>query len=177
MMYLWATLLVVVNTAWLALSFLALPGNWLMVITTALVAWWRWDPKKGWTDQMFSIYVLAAIVLLAVAGEVVEFFAGAVGARKAGGSWRGSIGALLGGIAGVIAGTMLIPIPVLGTLIGAGGGACLGAWGLEAMGGRKGRGSLRAGLGAGVGWAVGAATKATLGALIWLIVTVAAFWP
>ncbi|OPX24144.1 MAG: hypothetical protein B1H04_02675 [Planctomycetales bacterium 4484_123] len=177
MVYLWAMLLVLVNTAWLALSLLALPGNWLMVLTTVLVAWWRWDPAKSYSDQMFSIYVLAAIVLLAVAGEIVEFFAGAAGARKAGGSWWASIGALLGGIVGVVVGTLLIPIPLLGTIIGAGGGACLGAWGLEALGGHKGRRSLKAGLGAGVGWIIGAATKAALGALIWLIVAVAAFWP
>lgn len=177
MIYLWAALLVLVNTVWLCLNLLALPGNWLMVVTTVLLAWWQWDGGKSAWDQMFSIPVLVAIVALAALGEVVEFFAGVAGAQKGGATGWGSAGALLGGIIGAIAGTVLIPVPVLGSLIGACGGACLGAWGLELIGGRTMRPAIRSGVGGGMGRLTGTLLKLLLGVLIWLIVAVAAFWP
>ena len=89
MMYLCASLLVVVNAFWLVLTLLMLPGNWMMVATTGLVAWWQWD--KG----MFSPWTLAAIAALAAAGEVVEFASSAFGVRKVGGT-RGAALALGG---------------------------------------------------------------------------------
>jgi uncharacterized protein YqgC (DUF456 family) len=171
--YVWATLLTLVNLIWLSLNLLTLPGNWLMVATTMLVAWWQWAAG----DPMFSLPTLVAIVALAALGEVVEFFAGVAGATKAGSTRWGSAGALLGGIVGAVAGTFLIPVPVLGSLIGACAGACLGAWGMELLGGRKMRPSIRAGIGGGVGRLAGAALKSFLGVLIWIIVAVAAFWP
>ena len=177
MIYVWATLLVLANTVWAALNLLALPGNWLMVITTALVAWWQWDRGKPAGQQMFGIPVLVLVFLLAAAGEVVELLAGAAGARKAGGSRWGSLGALAGGFVGAIAGTFVIPIPVLGSVVGACGGAFLGAWGMEMLAGRKARPAVRSGVGAGAGRFVGTSLKILLGALIWAVIAVAAFWP
>jgi len=177
MTYLAATLLVVVNLACLALNIFQLPGNWLMVATTALVAWWRWDKSRGVGDQMFSVYVLAAMVVLAAAGEVLEFVAGAAGAKKYGASRWGSAAALAGGLVGGVAGAFVIPVPVAGSLIGACGGACLGAWAVELGRGGKMDRSLRAGLGAGAGRLLGTVIKIALGAAIWVIVAVAAFWP
>jgi len=78
MLYLWLTALILLNAVWLVLVAFALPGNWLIVITTALFAWWRAD------DDIFSIYTLLAIAALAVAGELVEFLGAMGGAKKAG---------------------------------------------------------------------------------------------
>ena len=177
MSYLVATVLVVVNLAWLALNIVQLPGNWLMVATTSLVAWWRWDASKGVGEQMFSVQVLAAMVVLAAAGEVLELVAGAAGAKKSGASAWGSLAALFGAMIGGVVGTFAIPIPVVGSLLGACGGACLGAWAAELAKGRKMDHSIRAGVGAGVGRLLGTVLKIALGAVIWLIVAVAAFWP
>lgn len=177
MTYLVATLLVVVNLAWVGLNVLQLPGNWLMVATTAVVAWWRWDASKGPNDQMFSLYVLIAIVVLAVAGEVLEFVAGAAGAKKAGASRRASWAALVGGLLGALVGTFAIPIPIVGSLVGACGGACVGAWAAELSAGREMDHAVRTGVGAGVGRLAGTLIKMALGGVIWLIVAVAAFWP
>ena len=48
MVYVWATLLVLLNTIWLATVIAGLPGTWLMVVCTALLAWWKWeDPAAG----------------------------------------------------------------------------------------------------------------------------------
>jgi len=170
MLYLWSTLLILLNSVWLVLVVFGLPGIWLIVISTCLFAWWRW------ADGVFSIYTLLAITVLAVLGELVEFLAGAGGAKRAGAGWRGSIGALLGALTGAIFGTVLLPIPLLGTLIGACVGAGLGAWGLELSGGRKLQDSARFAMGAGIGEFLGITSKFILGILIWLIVAVAVFW-
>ena len=147
-----------------------------MVVCTALLAWWKWgDPATGQAG-MFSLATLITIVALATIGEFAEFFTGVVGSQKAGGSRRGSIGALSGGLVGAIAATFLIPIPILGSLIGACGGACLGAWGFELSGGRKMTESAQSGIGAGVGTLAGRIVKLAIGIAIWLIVAVAAFW-
>ncbi len=169
MTYLWAAILVLTNALWLVLDLLGLPGNWLMVAGTLLVAWLR--------PGMFSAGTLVAVVIVAAAGEVLELLSGALGARKGGAGRRGSAGALLGGFVGAIAGTFLIPVPVLGSLVGACAGACLGAWSLEMSGGRDFDESLRAGVGAGVGRALGTVVKLAAGVLLWLVIAVAAFVP
>lgn len=169
MVYFWSIVLIVFNTAWLCLNAFGLPGNWLIVISTCAFAWWRWD------DGVFSIYTLMVTVLLAIAGELIEFLAGMTGARRAGASWRGSVGALIGAVTGAAIGTLVAP--VIGTVFGACVGACVGAWGLELTAGKRMKESFRYGLGAGVGELVGITSKLILGVLIWLIVAVAAFWP
>jgi uncharacterized protein YqgC (DUF456 family) len=169
MVYLWSILLIVLNTVWLSLNAFGLPGNWLILMSTCAFAWWRWD------DGVFSIYTLIVIALLAIAGELVEFFAGMTGARRAGASWRGSVGALIGAVVGAMIGTLVTP--VVGTVFGACVGAGVGAWGLELTTGKHMKESFRHGLGAGVGEFIGITSKLILGVLIWLIVAVAAFWP
>ena len=57
--------------------------------------------------------------MLAGIGELLEAGAGAAGTKMGGGSSRGMLGAIVGGLVGAIVCTPLIPIPVLGTLIGA----------------------------------------------------------
>jgi len=171
MLYLWSVLLILLNAIWLALVVFGLPGNWLIVISTCLFAWWRAD------DAVFSIYTLILITILAILGELVEFFSGMAGAKRAGAGWRGSIGAIVGAVTGAILGTFLIPVLLLGTLIGACIGAGIGAWVLELSGGRKMQDSVRYGMGAGLGEFLGITSKFALGVLIWLIVAVAAFWP
>ncbi len=141
-----------------------------MIISTCLFAWWRWD------EQVFSIYTLIFVVVLAVIGEIIEFFAGMGGARKAGAGWFGSIGALVGAITGAIVGTFAIPVPMLGTLIGACVGAGLAASVVERIAGKKMDESVRTGLGAGAGVLVGTVSKLVLGGLIWIVIAVAAFW-
>ncbi len=171
MFYVWLSLLVVLNTVWLGLTFFALPGNWLIVISTSLFAWWQSD------NNVFSIYTLIIITALAFTGEVIEFLAGAGGAKKAGASWLGSIGAIAGAITGAVIGTFIIPIPFLGTLIGACGGAGLGTLAVEMLAGRKLEVSFRFGLGAGLGQFIGITSKVVIGLVIWLFVVVAVFWP
>ena len=164
-------LLILLNIIWLVLVFFGLPGNWLIVISTCLFAWWRWE------YDLFSIYTLVSIVALAVLGELFEFLGGMHGAKRAGASWRGSIAAIAGAVVGAIIGTFMIPILFLGTVLGACIGAGLSAWAVELSRGRKMEESVRCGLGAGLGELLGITAKVTIGIIICLIVTVAAFWP
>jgi len=171
MLYFWIILLILLNALWLALVLFALPGNWLIVITTALFAWWRAD------DGIFSIYTLVVIAVLAFLGELFEFFAAAAGARKAGAGLRGALGAVIGAVTGAVLGTFLIPVPLFDTLLGASIGAGLGAWLFELSAGRQARDSLRFAFGAGLGRFLGSTIKVAIGLLIWLTVAIAAFCP
>ena len=171
MLYLWSVILILLNACWLVLVLFGLPGNWLIVISTSLFAWW-WAE-----DAVFSLYTIIGITILAILGELVEFLGGLGGAKKAGAGWRGSLGALIGAVTGAILGTFVIPIPFFGTLIGACVGAGLGAWALESAAGQQIQKSARFGLGASLGVLLGTTTKFVIGMLIWLIVAVAAFWP
>jgi uncharacterized protein YqgC (DUF456 family) len=174
--YLLATLLTLFNLGCLLLVVIGLPGTWLMVGATLLLAWWRAaDPARN-QDAMFGLPALIAAVALAAIGEILEFLAGVFGSQAIGGSGRSGIGALIGGILGGILG-VAIPPPVLGTLLGACVGAAVGAWGVELHHGRPMRESLKSGLGAGVGRFMGTVGKLVCGVAIWVIVTVAAFWP
>ena len=174
MNYFCATMLVLLDTVWLALVVAGLPGNWLMVASAALLSWWL-DAGDG--GGMFSLWTLMAVLALAALGEVLEFFAGAAGSTRAGGSALAAAAALLGGIIGAIVGTFVVPIPILGSLIGACGGACGGSLLIELSRGRGMDRSLRIGLGAAGGRLLGTLGKLTVGSLIWLILAVAAFWP
>ncbi|TSA54532.1 MAG: DUF456 domain-containing protein [Planctomycetaceae bacterium] len=171
MLYLWLILLILLNIIWLMLVLFGLPGNWLIVISTCLFAWWRWE------DGIFSFYTLIAITVLAGLGELFELLGGMRGAKRAGASRRGSIAALAGAIAGAILGTFMIPVLFLGTVLGACIGAGLGAWAIEVSRGRKMEESVRSGVGAGLGELLGITAKVTAGIIIWLTVAIAAFWP
>lgn len=87
---------------------------------------------------------LAILAVLAVAGWAVEHVAGALGARRAGGSRAAVIGAILGALVGLA----FVP---LGLLLGPIAGAIAG----EMLSGRDPAGSVRTGLGTAVGVVVG----------------------
>ncbi len=171
MMYVWAILLILTNVVWLLLTLMALPGNWLMVVGAAVLAWVYWD------EGMFSPWTLLAVLLLAIAGEVLESITSAYGVKKVGGTKRGGWGSILGSILGALVGGVLIPIPIVGSLIGACLGAAIGAWGFELSGGMKKPQARKAGFAAGVGRLVGTVIKFAIGVVIFVIVAVAAFWP
>lgn len=162
--------LVMLNAFWLMLVLVTLPGNWLMVVSTCVFAWWQWE------DGFFGWPFLLTITVLALIGELVEFFAGAGGARRAGSTWKGAAAAVGGAIFGGLTGTFVIPVPLFGTLIGACFGAGLLTWIVERSAGKAHESSVRSGIGAGTGVLVGTLSKFAIGCLIWLMILVAAIW-
>jgi uncharacterized protein YqgC (DUF456 family) len=172
MIYVWLSMLILLNAGWLMLVLFTLPGNWLMVISTCLLAWLKWDDSRP-----FNEWLLIGIAALALIGEIVEFFAGAGGAKKAGSGWLGALAAIGGAVFGALIGTVVVPVPIVGTMLGACFGAGLATWTVERATGKERNASVRSGVGAGTGVLVGTLSKFGIGCLIWLIITIAAFWP
>lgn len=176
MYFFWATVLTLTNAvSWLS-NALTAPGNWLIVVFTALFAWFfPGDGERGisWT----TVGVLAAI---AAVGEAIEFAAGAAVAGKRGGSRRGMALAVAGTLIGSITGAFVtLPIPVVGPVIGAiaGGaaGAFAGAWVGESWKGKPLKEGYHIATGAMLGRLLGTAGKLLVGATMVVIAAVDAF--
>ncbi len=171
MLYVELSILVLLNLLWLMLVLFGLPGNWLMVLSTSLFAWWTWD------QRLFSGWTLIAVAVLAALGELIEFLGGLVGARKAGASWRASLAGILGALIGALVGTIMFPVPVVGTIVGACLGVGLAVWLVETSRGAHPELSFRRAVGAGMGELIGILSKFAVGVVIWLTIAIAAFWP
>lgn len=118
-----AILLSAVCLLCILLASVGLPGIWLMGMAALLTRLWRPELVDGW--------VILTVLGLALVAEALEFVAGAVGAKRGGGSGRAAVGALIGGVAGAILGTVVIPIPLVGTILGSAIGSGLGAVAFE----------------------------------------------
>src|SRR5215203_3550235 len=117
MSWVYYILTLLVMLAGMFLNIIGLPGIWLMIGVVGIYAWLtRADNYVG----TISLIVLVALGILA---EVVEFIAGSAGAKKAGGSKRAAMGAIIGALVGGIF-LSFIPIPIVSTIVG----ACLGAF-------------------------------------------------
>ena len=153
----------------LFVNLLGLPGLWLMVASVAGYAVVTgWNRYVGWAS-------LLVLLVLAILAEIVEFAAGSAGAKKAGGSKRGMIGAIVGGLLGGFFLTF-IPIPIVSTIVGVCLGTFLGAWGVELLVGKEMDQSVQIGWGAAKGRLVGTLLKTMFGVAILLVGMVAA-WP
>jgi uncharacterized protein YqgC (DUF456 family) len=164
------------GVCWLTNLF-SLPGNWGIVALVA--AFWFFVPSEG--SRGIDNVCLAVIVVLAIAGEVIEFAAGAVGAAKVGASRRSIWYSLVGAMAGSIGGAAMgVPIPVIGSLVaalvggsvGAFAGAYLGESSLE----RSHMERLSIGKGAVIGRLWGTVGKFAVGAVMLGVAAVDAFF-
>lgn len=141
------------------LSILQLPGAWLTIAATAIFDWhFDWQ-RVGWKW-------LVALVVLATIGEIIEFAASAVMVKRTGASRKAQVGALVGGLVGMVFFTGLVPIPVIGTIaggmIGCFGGALIGELSIHNEMGR----SINAGFGATVGRLMGLVVKASISLVV-----------
>jgi uncharacterized protein YqgC (DUF456 family) len=175
--YLWASLLLIVNLCGWASTLVMLPGNWFIVLATALFAFFvRPDDIHG-----VSWWCVVGLVVLAAIGEAIEFAAGAAGAAKHGGSRRGMLLAIAGAIGGSLLGATLgSGVPILGTILGAVAGGCVGAFGGAYLGetwkGRTGEERMAVSNAALVGRLFGTVGKLIVGLIMVVIATVDSFW-
>ncbi len=116
--WLYYLLLAIVMVAGLSLNLLSLPGLWVMLLGVLIYAWGTGWAYVGWVG-------LLVLLGLVVAAEVAEAVLGSAAAKKAGGSTRAAIGALIGGFAGAI--FLTLGLPVIGTILGACVGSAAGA--------------------------------------------------
>lgn len=93
------------------LSCLSLSGTWVVFGATLLVAWKRWPEFPG-------LGTLAGFLLMCIIVEIIEAFAGAWGVQKRGGTKAAGWAALGGGLIGMLIGTAILPVPVVGSLAG-----------------------------------------------------------
>ena len=152
----------------------ALPGNWLIVLAAAVDAAFA-DPESRLT---VSWYTVAALLALAIVGEIAETAAGAAGVTRVGGSRRGAVLAIAGSMVGSIVGLFVgIPVPVIGSLVAAvlfgAAGAFAGAMLGERWKGRTFDNSLDVGRAAFVGRIWGTVAKIAVSTIM-VVVTLGA---
>lgn len=175
--YFWALLLVFsASIVWIS-NFFTLPGNWFIV---GLAALFVWSMDSGTAAQGLNWQAVAVLALIAAGGEVLEFFAGAAGAAKQGGSRRALVLAIIGTIAGSISGAVMgLPIPLLGPLIGALAGGAAGAFGGAYLGEMWKHGSeaksVSVGKGAAIGRLLGTLGKLLVGLVMIVLLAVRVF--
>ncbi len=118
-----------------------LPGSPVILAAAILHKLYFQDSGAAW-------WVLLLMTALAALAAIIDYLATLFGARALGATWKGLIGAVLGGLVGLFGGPFgLIVGPFLGAVL------------LEMAGGRNVRESSRAGLGVLVGFLAGAAGK------------------
>lgn len=108
-----STLSLVAILAWLA-NILGMPGNWVIVACAVGCAWW------GSESHLWHVswVLVAAIVIIALVGELLEFAASAIGASRLGGTKRGALLALLGSLVGAITGLFMgSVVPIIGNVV------------------------------------------------------------
>ena len=160
-------LLLVLIGGWL-LNILGLPGLWVMLLGHLAFAWATgWNHYVGWTSVIM-------LFVLALAAEVIEITAGAAGSKKAGGTRRGALAAIAGGLVGGILGSIFIPIFVVGTIVGAVGGSFAGASMVERLIEPNSKRALRIGYGAAKGRLAGILIKSGIGLVMGFISLIAA---
>lgn len=164
MNYLAAAIVIVMSVLGVGLAAITLPGTWVALLTAVIVKFWR-PELIDWT----TIGVGAGLALV---GEIVEIFASAAGAARAGGSRRGAIGAVVGSLLGAIAGApfLLLIGAIVGAVIGAGLGAVIAERGFT---GRTWKDSARIGAGAAVGRLWATVAKVGISMTVALMLTVA----
>ncbi|MEO6435844.1 MAG: DUF456 domain-containing protein [Tepidisphaeraceae bacterium] len=143
-----------------------LPGLWLMVGAYGLYALVTgWGVFVGWQS-------MTILLLLALAAEAAEFFAGAAGSAAAGGRKRGMVGAIVGGFLGAIF-LSVIPIPIVAQVVGACLGAFIGAAVMEFTD-KDIAHSFRVGVGAAKGRLWGIVSKLAFGLAMFFVAALAA---
>lgn len=159
-------LLLVVNAFCIFLVVMQLPGTWLLVVATAMMAIWQ--------SERITWRTLVLLVILAILGEVVETVWSAKSSREAGGTRRGAILAIVLAVAGAIVGSFALP-PIgtlIGACVGAGGGSYLG----DLWAGRSHAKAVEAGRAAAKGRLWGTIGKVVITCVMWIVTAVAVFW-
>ena len=105
-----------------------------------------------------SNLVLGVLVGLAVVSLVFDFLATVLGAKKFGATWRGALGAVIGGVVG-----LFFSLP--GILLG----PFLGAMLFEMLGDKEFKKAAHAGLGATLGLLLGIAGKFSIGVAMMIL--------
>ena len=141
---LWGLALVLILVGLVGTLLPVMPGALLVFLGMVAGAWADDFSRVGWT-------ILVILAVLTILFYVVDFLAGAYGARRLGASRWGVIGAILGALVGMFMGFVGI---VIGPFVGAVGGELLARRGLAE--------ASRAGAGAWIGLVLSIAARLAL---------------
>ena len=171
---LWALLCLSLLIISLGLNASGAPGNWIMLGIAVFYSWLM--PSDSPYD--FSLVVILQVLTLAIIGEILEFFTGAISTKKAGGTKRGIWFSVLGSVFGSLVGIFIgIPIPIIGSLIAAllfsGVGALLGAYYGEKVEGKGSKEAWEVGIASFVGRILGSLLKIICGFIALICVSIA----
>lgn len=142
---LWIVALVLVVSGLAGLVLPAIPGSPLLFVGLLAAAW-----AEGFAYVGF--WTLVSLAVLAVVAYLVDFAAGAWGAKRYGASTRSVIGAAIGAVVGLFFG-------IVGVFVGPFIGAVIGELTVRP----DVRAAGRAGMGATIGLVLGTAAKISLG--------------
>jgi len=171
-----ASLFVILGFICVIATLFGLPGPWIMLGMALLMELLDRYYLPLDDRQTFPWWLLIACVAFGVLGEILEFIAGALGAKRAGSTSRGVWGALIGGLVGAVLG-LALPLPLVGSLIGAFLGTFAGAVAGElSHSGSELRNTFKPAAGATLGRILGTLAKLPIAAGIWLSLSIAAFW-
>ncbi len=159
-------LYILFSFAALASHIFNLPGNFIILGLSLLLAWY-----EGF--QQINIKIVIILVVIALLAELVDFLIGIIGAKR----YQSSNKAILVSIIfGIIGGIWLAPLFFgFGALIGAFTGAYIGALFFELINGRNMKESLRSAWGVFLGKLGGVFSKVAMG-LIMVFITVKSFF-
>ncbi len=139
-----------------------LPGNYIILGASILLAWYG-----GFHDV--TVTVLFVLTALALLGELIEFVLGIYGAKKYKASNKAIIGSIVFGIAG---GIMGLPFFLgIGAVIGAFIGAFVGAFLVDLFIQKKLDSAMKSGWGAFLGRMGGSISKGALG-MAMIVITI-----
>lgn len=176
LLYVTASLFVIIGAVCVLSILLTLPGSWIMIGLACAIELADGLYLPEGDRATFGLWILLGCAVLAAIGEGLELLAGMLGARKAGSSRRGMFGALVGGILGAILG-IFIPVPIIGSLIGAVIGTFVGAIVAETShDGASVSGSIKPATGATIGRILGTLSKLPIGIAIWIVLSITAVW-
>jgi len=182
MLYIVAVLFLLLGAVCVVLVALQLPGGWIMLALAVLIEFCDGAYLPEERDQTFAWWVLGAVVGCLLLGELLEFIAGVLGAKRGGASRAGMVGSLIGGIVGALSlGGVMSIIPGVGTVLGVLLGALAGTFAGAVIGEigvarQTMRGSMKPAIGASIGRIMGTASKLGLSIVVWLTLSFAAFW-
>ena len=146
--------------------FFGLPGNWVILVVSFLLAWAGHFEKI----QISTLIILLGLTLF---GELIEFMLGIIGAKKYEASNRAIIGSIFFGIVGAILGAPFLL--GIGSIIGAFAGAFVGAVLIELIQGKKFDHAFSSGWGTLLGRVGGSFAKIFIG-IVMVVITLSSYF-
>jgi uncharacterized protein YqgC (DUF456 family) len=152
--YVLLALYILVSLAGLVSLIFGLPGTFIILGASVLYGWYG-----GFSE--ITVRVIIILVVLALAGELIEFLLGILGSKKYESSNKAIVGSIIFGIIGAVMGAPFFF--GIGAVIGAFAGAFAGAILMELSQGKKMDEAIKSGWGAFLGRVAGTISKGAVG--------------